>query len=184
MRVLLRQADDAGVEGHHVIVGHAHVQQALVQGAIEDAFVIVAVLGVEGVAQQSAGLHALEQGCGRMVEEGVGVDQQGCRRLFQHLAQHHVFGAEVIAVGLAPAFAGGVVQRAHAYRQQAIGFGVVAEYLDVHDGVRGVLQKSQGAGDTEDGFLMIGFGTENQIHQLRAGSRGHCIHGLLGSVGM
>ncbi len=95
-----------------------------------------------------------------------------------------MFGAEVITVGLAPAFAGGFVQRAHTHRQQAIGFGVVAEDLDVYGGVRSLLQKSQRTGDAEDGLLVIGLGAENQIDQLRAGSRGRGIHGLLGSVGM
>ena len=183
VRILLGQAHDAGVEGHHVIVGHAHVQQALAQGGVEDAFVIVAVLGVESVAQQGAGLYAFEQGHGRMMEEGVGVDEQCYRGFLQHLAQHHVFGAKVIAVGLAPAFAGGLVQRADAHRQQAIGFGVVAEYLNVDVRVRRVLQECQCAGDAEYGFLMVGVGAEDQVDQLRAGRRGHCIHGLRGSVG-
>ncbi|CRM98754.1 hypothetical protein [Pseudomonas sp. 34 E 7] len=181
VRVLLGQAHHAGVEGHHVVTGHAHVEQALVKRGVENAFVVVAVPGVEGVAQQRARLHALEQGQGGAVKKRVGVDQQRHRRFLQHLAQHHVLGAKVITVGFAPAFAGGFVQGAHAYRQQAIGFGVVAEYLDVHGRIGVVLQEGQRAGDAEYRFLVVGLGAEDQVDQLRTGSGRHCIHGLRGS---
>ncbi|MNR24155.1 hypothetical protein D3C85_1412190 [compost metagenome] len=61
LSVLLMQADHAGVEQHHLIVRQASVPERGRQRTVEHIFFIGAVSGVVVVAQQGAGLHAIEQ---------------------------------------------------------------------------------------------------------------------------
>ncbi|MNO09053.1 hypothetical protein D3C81_2320170 [compost metagenome] len=55
------QADDAGVEQHHLIVRQTSVPERGRQRTVEHIFFIGAVSGVVVVAQQGAGLDAPEQ---------------------------------------------------------------------------------------------------------------------------
>lgn len=182
VRVLSGQAHDAGIEQRHVVIGQAFFCQYFRQGAVQRAFAVIAVLGVERVAQQGAGGDAFEQCHGRVVEKRVRVDQQRAFRGFEDLAQQHVLGAEMVAVGFAPALARGVVQCVDLHRQPRVGRWVIAEHLDVQRHVLSTAQMRECAGDAEYRFLMVGLGAKYQVNQLWARSRGRCIHLLLASI--
>ena len=85
-------------------------------------------------------------------------------------------------MGLAPAFARGIVQCMDLHRQARVGRWVIAEHLDIQRHVLCGAQMRKCAGDAEYRFLMIGLGAEYQVNQLRARSRGCCIHLLLASI--
>ncbi|MNC68360.1 hypothetical protein D3C77_496560 [compost metagenome] len=77
----------------------------------------------------------------------------------------------MVAIGLVPGFAGGNIQRVNGYWKVLVGLGVVAVDLNIQGFAWRFAQVGQGANDAELCFLMIGFGTEDQVNELRA-SRG------------
>ena len=162
------QPDYTGIDQRHLIIGQAARQQFRTQRGVEHALRAFTVANANRIAQQAARRDALEQRQWRLMEKGIGIDQQGHFGLAQHFAQRHVLDAEMIAVRLHPGFAGGRIEIAYPHWQVAIGRRVIGEYLDVEAVTGGFPQARQGAADAEDRFAMVGVGTEHQVGQLRA----------------
>lgn len=102
------------------------------------------------------------------MEEGIGVDQQCLVGVFQGVAQGHVLGAEVIAVRLAPGDQLLGRHFADLHRQAGVGTGVVGIDPDRQAMRRPVAEVGEGAGDAEQGFLVVGLSPVDQVDQMLA----------------